>query len=261
MLDWLRVTSADAKALSPNAESAPRPRSLLRAVAVPAEHGGWGLTAEPVALGLLVAPSISAGLLLVAAFGAFLARTPLKIALGDWRRRRRLPRTMLARRVVTAELVIIGTALATVALRSSRGWWLSLLAAVPLAGVEIYFDMQAKGRRLVPELCGAAAISSTAAAIARAGGARWELAGSLSLLLVARAIGSVPFARAEVMRWRRRSVDLRVPILAQGVAFATAGAGSALWAVPWPSVLAIATFGLWAIWSLQRRPIQPKLLG
>ena len=50
--------------ISPAAVAAPsrlpgtaRPRALWRSVAVPTEHGGWGLTFEPVLLGLIVAPS------------------------------------------------------------------------------------------------------------------------------------------------------------------------------------------------------------
>ena len=31
----------------------------LRTVALPVEHGGWGISLEPVVLGLLVAPSAS----------------------------------------------------------------------------------------------------------------------------------------------------------------------------------------------------------
>ena len=54
----------------------PRPRAAWRSVAIPDEHGGWGLTAEPVLLGLLVAPSWPGALLGVAAFVAFLVRSP-----------------------------------------------------------------------------------------------------------------------------------------------------------------------------------------
>ena len=43
-------------------------RPAWRVVALPDEHGGWGLTAEPVLLGLLVAPSW-AGLAIGAAAG------------------------------------------------------------------------------------------------------------------------------------------------------------------------------------------------
>jgi hypothetical protein len=52
-------------------------RSPWRAVVIPSEHGGWGLTLEPVVLGLLVAPSIAGLAIGVAAFLAFLVRTPL----------------------------------------------------------------------------------------------------------------------------------------------------------------------------------------
>lgn len=75
------------------APPAPGRRSTLRSVALPTEHGGWGLTLEPVLLGLLLRWS-GAGLCLgVAAFVAFMARTPLKVVLVDARRRRVLPRT------------------------------------------------------------------------------------------------------------------------------------------------------------------------
>src|SRR5438067_8458307 len=43
-------------------------RSPWRAVVIPSEHGGWGLTLEPALLGLLVAPSIAGGALAIAAF-------------------------------------------------------------------------------------------------------------------------------------------------------------------------------------------------
>ncbi len=72
---------------------APGERSTLRSVAVPSEHGGWGLTLEPGLLGLLVAPGAAGVCLAVAAFVAFLARTPLKVVLVDRRRGRWLGRT------------------------------------------------------------------------------------------------------------------------------------------------------------------------
>ena len=50
-----------------------------RAVGLPSEHGGWGLTLEPVLLGLLAAWSVAGAALGVAAFLAFLVRTPAKL--------------------------------------------------------------------------------------------------------------------------------------------------------------------------------------
>ena len=70
-----------------------------RSVAVPTEHGGWSLTAEPALLGLLVAWSMPGLALGVAAMVAFMARTPLKLVLIDRFRHRSLPRTRLAARI------------------------------------------------------------------------------------------------------------------------------------------------------------------
>ena len=97
--------------------------ALWRAVAVPSEHGGWGLTLEPVLLGLLVAfswPGLAIG---VAALLAFLVRTPLKLALVDRRRQRSLPRTRLAWRFAAAELALIAL-LGSLAVAGS-GWSLA----------------------------------------------------------------------------------------------------------------------------------------
>ena len=89
------------------ATSAPPRRSQLRAVALPSEHGGWGLTLEPVLLGLIVAHSVAALALGLATVLAFLARTPLKLAAVDARRGRTLERTRLARRVAALELAAL----------------------------------------------------------------------------------------------------------------------------------------------------------
>ncbi|HKA83628.1 MAG TPA: YwiC-like family protein, partial [Acidimicrobiales bacterium] len=91
-----------------------RARAPWRAVAVPDEHGGWSLSAEPALLGLLVAPSSAGAALAAAAMVAFVARTPVTLVLVDLRRRRWLRRTTLATRIAAAELVLLA-ALATVA--------------------------------------------------------------------------------------------------------------------------------------------------
>ena len=67
-----------------------------RPVALPAEHGGWGFLAEPVVLGLVLAPSAAGLCLALAALAAFLARHPLRLALIDRRKGVRYPRTGLA---------------------------------------------------------------------------------------------------------------------------------------------------------------------
>src|SRR3954463_11180737 len=70
----------------------------VKTIALPTEHGGWGITLEPVVLGLLVAPTPAGVGLALATIGAFLARHPFKIVAGDRRRGRRFPRTPVAER-------------------------------------------------------------------------------------------------------------------------------------------------------------------
>ena len=156
--------STDHRSVVPAAERGP-----WRSVAMPTEHGGWGLTLEPVALGLAVAWS-GAGLAIgIATFLAFLARTPLKLVLVDRHRDRSLPRTRRALIVLaveaTAMVVLAGVALA----RSGAVWLIPVAVAAPLVLVELAFDARSRSRRLLPELCGAAGIAASAAAISLAG--------------------------------------------------------------------------------------------
>jgi hypothetical protein len=182
-------------------------RSLLRAVAVPTEHGGWGLTIEPALLGLLVAPGLTGTLLALAAVVAFVLRTPLKLVLVDAHRHRDLDRTRLARRVVAVESVVL-IALVVGAVLSTDGafWWPALVAA-PLVATELWFDMRSRSRRLTPELAGAAGIGALAAMIALAGGESSALAAALWMVLAARVLTAIPSVRAQVMTLHGRSVS------------------------------------------------------
>ena len=102
-----------------SAVSVPSARPAWRSVALPTEHGGWGLTLEPVLLGLLVAPS-GAGLAMgCAAFLAFIARTPVKIVLVDRYRHRRLERTRTATVIAAVELALLAV-MVTVAVVARR---------------------------------------------------------------------------------------------------------------------------------------------
>src|SRR5262245_1077361 len=126
---------------------APQARPIWRAVAIPSEHGGWGLTLEPIVLGLLIAPS-GAGLLLgLAAMVAFVARTPLKTVLVDRHRKRWLPRTTVAARIVAFELAVLVALLAAGIAGSDGPSWLPLLAASPLLALELWFDLRSRSRR------------------------------------------------------------------------------------------------------------------
>ncbi len=183
-------------------------RSAWRAVAIPTEHGGWGLTLEPVLLGLLIAfswPGLAIGL---AAFIAFLVRTPLKLALIDRRRNRTLPRTRLATRVAAVELVALGLLGGVALWAAGAGWLVPVLIAVPLVAVELWFDIRSRSRRLIPELAGATGIAAVAAAITVAGDGGWRLAIAVWIVLAARAVASIPYVRTQIVRTRRGPTPL-----------------------------------------------------
>jgi len=239
----------------------PGERSVLRAVAVPVEHGGWALTAEPVVLGLLVAPSIAGGALGAAAVLAFLARTPLKVWAVDVRRRRMLARTRLAARLAAVEVAAIVVLVVVVALRAGHAWWAPLIAAVPLVAVEASFDIRSRSRRLVPELCGAAGIASVAAAVARAGAAGWAVSLGLWVVLGARSVASIPFARAQVERAKGRSIHRAAVDVPQACGTAIVVLGWATGAVPGAAVIAVATLAVGqAVW-IRLRPSPVVLTG
>lgn len=198
----MSVRDAPAGSGRPSAAPATE-RGPWRSVALPSEHGGWGLTLEPVALGLAAVWSISGLAIGIAAFLAFLARTPLKLVLVDHRRERALPRTRRALTVAGVELAAL-TALAVLALaRSGPAWLVPVAAAAPLVAVQLAFDARSRGRRLLPELCGAAGIAAATASIVVAGGGSGRLAAALWLVLAGRAVAAIPAVRCQIMRLRR----------------------------------------------------------
>ncbi len=137
----------------------------LRATALPAEHGGWGLLGEPLLLGLALAPS-AAGLGIAAAcLGAFLLHHPLKLALADLRRGAWYPRTGLAIRIAAAYAAATLLGLAFAGFSAGGAFWAPLALAAPLAAIQLAYDARHASRRLIPEAAGATSLS-------RAGGPR-----------------------------------------------------------------------------------------
>jgi hypothetical protein len=233
----------------------------VRAVALPHEHGGWGLTLEPVLLGLLVAPSAAGVALGAAAVAAFLVRAPLKVVGVDCWRHRRLPRTTLAAQVAAIELAVLAALVMVTVRGAGPGWWAPLAVAAPLVAVEAAYDVRSRSRRLVPELCGAIGIASVAAAIARAGEASWTISIGLWLVLAARAVASVPFARAQVLRAKGRRIGTASVDLAQVAAVAIAAAGWVAGAVPGAAFVAVAAVALGQTAWLRLRPPPVVVVG
>jgi hypothetical protein len=243
------------------AGSAASERALWRSVAVPSEHGGWGLTLEPIVAGLLVAFSWSGVALGVAALTAFLARTPLKLALVDRHRGRSLPRTHLATRIASMELLVVVAAAVVAGVGAGWSWSIPLLVAAPLIGVELWFDARSRSRRLAPELCGAVGIAAVAPAIVVAGGGDARLAGGLWLILTGRVLASIPFVRTQIDRLHHGTAPLGVSDGFQ-VAGALVGLGATLAdrSLLAGGVAVAALAGAQVVWA--RRPVPPaKVLG
>jgi hypothetical protein len=237
-----------------------RARSHLRAVAVPTEHGGWGLTAEPVLLGLLVAPSLAGLCLGVAAVLAFVARTPLRVVLVDRHRRRDLERTALARRVLAVEAVAIAALVALAVVTATAAFWWPIAIAAPLVAVELWFDTRSRSRRLVPELAGTVGVCSVAAMILLAAGHPSAEAAAVWLVLGGRAITAIPHVRAQVARLHGRTSPAWVATVADAAALLAASLAVAIE----PPVVAgaVAVAGVVAVQRLTaRRPVPAKVIG
>jgi hypothetical protein len=247
----------------PPANDRPTQASRVRiaSIALPTEHGGWGFTLEPILLGLLVAPSASAWEISAAALGIFLARRPVKILSTDLVRGRWLPRTTVA---LIFALIYGGIALAGAigAIFTADGpFWIPVLVALPFALVALRADAHSKNRALVAELSGSIAMGATVAAITIAGG--WDIAPAfgLWLILAARDVAAIMLVRGQVRRLHDKPAHARDIYVVQAASVSVVAIAAVAGIVPWLGVVAVAIVGLVAVISLNRPPVQAKVIG
>lgn len=234
----------------------------LRSVALPVEHGGWGMLGEPLLLGLFVAPSWAGLGVALAALAGFLAHHPAKLVLADWHRGAAHRRTTVALGFVVLYGSAAGVGLG-VAAGGQQGWWMPLAAAAPFAVAQLAYDARLQGRQLVPELLGAVALGSVVAGEMRAAGL--PLGSSLAAwaVLVAKAVGAVLYVRGR-LRCDRGLAPNRAAVVTSHVgalllALTLARAGYTPWlAVPaFVLLLARAAYGL----SSVHRRVRPQVVG
>jgi 4-hydroxybenzoate polyprenyltransferase len=230
----------------------------LKTVALPVEHGGWGLALEPVVLGLCVAASWPGACLALATLAAFLTRHPLKIVAGDRRRGRRFPRTRAAERfaLLYGAIAFITFTLAAAFAPAVFLWPLAL--AAPLAFVQLAYDALGRSRALLPELAGATAMASVAAALALAGG--WTLAPALALwaVLTLRVVPAILYVRARLSISHGARPALWPALLAHAAAFTAVAALVWLRLAPALALLAMLVLLARAALSLLRPRPQTK---
>jgi len=234
-----------------------------KAVALPSEHGGWGFLAEPVILGLVLAPSAAGASLALAALAAFLGRHPLRLLLIDRRKGLRYPRTVLAKRVLAGDALLALLLFATALALAPAPFWLPLAVAAPIGIVALAFDARGRSREALPEVAGSVALGASATVIALAGGADAGAAWSAWALLALRAMCSVLYVRARIRLDRGLPAGSRLALAGHAAAVALAvglarlGCAPSLAAVAFVALLGRAAWGL----SRWRRPIRPQALG
>ena len=186
----------------------------IRAVALPAEHGGWSLITEPIVLGLLVAPSIGGLFIGLTALSVFLARHPLKVAIGDRRKKRMLNRTSLADRLAILYITLAIVCFTIAAMTVSKEWLLPFVIAVPLVLVQLVYDALGHSRKLIPEIAGALAVGSISTAIALAGGWSMATAYALWIIVACRHAPTILYLRVLLSRRRQRQAAVNGPVIA-----------------------------------------------
>ena len=197
--------------------SNPARKVIIKSVALPSEHGGWGFLIEPILLGLLVATSSPGVLLAIAASGVFLIHQPLKIAIKDHLKRRRPPRTIMAERFAVGYGLLAAIPVGILLLTMPSTFLIPIGLALPFAAVQLFYDAQNRSRRLIPELCGALALAMIAPAIAILAG--WSVQGALLLWipLALRAVTAILYVRARLRVEQGKSAPVGGVWLAHGL--------------------------------------------
>jgi hypothetical protein len=240
-----------------------RPSVAWKPIALPAEHGGWGLLAEPLLLGLVLAPSAAGVWLALAALLGFLARHPLRLWFLDRRKAVRYPRTALAERFFVGYAGLGALLLAGAFALAPSPFWPALAAAAPIGLVALSFDARGRSREALPELSGAIALGASAAAIALAGGAPAAVAWGAWALLALRAMTSVVYVRARIRLDRGLPARPGAVLAGHAAALAACVGLAQCAAAPWIAAAAFLVLLARAAWGLSplRRPVRPKLLG
>jgi hypothetical protein len=204
---------------SPAARAIPMPGPSLGVGFLPKEHGSWSLALEPIALGLLAAPSRAGGALALAAVAGFFARRPLKLALAA---------APSARRGAARELVVLFSALSAaglfeaIVLGGLAPLWPLLLVA-PGAALFVYFDAQNDSRAAAAEMAGTTAFALLPAAFASLAGWRPAVALALAAAMGARSLPTVLTVRHYLRHAKGEPVQPLLPAAAGLVAVAGTG--------------------------------------
>lgn len=205
------------------------PSATTVATFLPKEHGSWSLALEPLALGLLIAPSYGGVALATAAVAGFFARRPFKSALhSDAADRRRTARKTLT---LLSALAVAGLIEAWLIGGPTALW--PLLFAAPFGGLFVYFDAQNDARAAAAELVGCAAFAFLPAALATLAGWSAPAALALAAIALARSIPTVLTVRTYLRLGKQQQPKIAVPVLMGALAVGCLAFLATQQLVPW----------------------------
>lgn len=236
---------------------------IIRSVALPSEHGGWGFLFEPILLGLCTAFTLNGLILAGAVICIFLIHQPLKTAIKDHLKSRRPARTIWAERFVIGYGVVGGLFMFLVLNSAGTAFLLPFMLAVPLLLIQLIYDSRNQSRALIPEIFGAIALGSTASAIALLDGWPLESALVLWLLLGLRTIPAIIYVRARLKLEHRNPVSpvptwlTHIAAVFIGLMLRAAGLAPSTAVVAYLILQARAMLGL----SAYRKPRKAKHIG
>src|ERR1044072_560847 len=213
-----------------------QPAVRLRPIALPSEHGGWGMLGAPILAAMLAAPAWPGVLLSIAGVFAFLTRQPLRLALGDARKGKRFPRTTWAFRFAVGYATLGAGALA-IALSNGAGIWVPLAVGAIVGGIQFLHDLEGKGRALLPEVCGAAALSTLGVAASMAGGLTPSKSWILGAILAFQFVSAISYASARVRLARGAAANRGLAYGAHLLALVVVGLLVAIGAIGWPVLM------------------------
>ena len=234
----------------------------IRSIALPTEHGGWSLLLEPLILGLILAFSWVGLCFAFALLLGFLTHQPAKIFIKDLIKQRQTRRSQVSLYFLVG-YGLVGLILALPALISAPSllWWM-LLVLTPFIIVQLTYDFQNKSRELIPELCGAIALSGTVSLITILGKLSWQVSILLWLLVGLRAITSIFFVRTLFRKQRGKPAAVRLTYVLHFIAIGFAVLLALIDLTPYLAILSFVILLLRAWQSIESPiPLKPKTVG
>ena len=227
-------------------------------LALPKEHGSWSLALEPVAFGLLVAPSAAGAALAVAATAGFFLRRPAKLALA----RKPDPRQPLAI-LCTVLLTLVGLLSLILAARlgAAGGLW-PLLPATLAGAVFAWCDNRNEAREGAAEIAGVVSFSLLPAAFGALAG--WSVAASLALaaIMLVRSVPTVLTVRTSIRIRKGRPFVIAPALLTAGAGVLLVAWLAALRLTPWLALVFALILAARTAWLLLWRPqLTAKTVG